>query len=167
LGVSHLTVKGYLVGFEVLMAVSTKMAVFWVLAPCSLVEVNFQRIFTLQKKIIRIMAGAKPRNLCRSLFKKLEILPLPCECIFSSMNIINNLERFQTNSTVHSVNTKNKNYLHRPVANLSCFQKGAHYAGIKVFNSLPPSLKTILDKKETFKVAFKRLLNTHTHLLFC
>jgi hypothetical protein len=31
------------VGFEVLMAVSTKMAVFWVVAPCSLVEV-YQRI---------------------------------------------------------------------------------------------------------------------------
>jgi hypothetical protein len=30
------------VGFEVLMVVSTKMAVFWVVAPCSLVEV-YQR----------------------------------------------------------------------------------------------------------------------------
>jgi hypothetical protein len=29
-------------GFEVLMAVNTKMAVFWVVAPCSLVEV-YQR----------------------------------------------------------------------------------------------------------------------------
>jgi hypothetical protein len=31
-----------IVGFEVLMAVSTKMAVFWVVAPCSLVEVYQQ-----------------------------------------------------------------------------------------------------------------------------
>jgi hypothetical protein len=31
--------RQYSVGFEVLMAVSTKMAVFWVVAPCSLVEV--------------------------------------------------------------------------------------------------------------------------------
>jgi hypothetical protein len=29
----------YQVGFEVLTAVSTKIAVFWVVAPCSLVEV--------------------------------------------------------------------------------------------------------------------------------
>jgi hypothetical protein len=42
------------------------------------------------------------------------------------------------------------------------FQKGAHYAGIKIFNSLPPSLKTISDKKEIFKIALKRYLNTHT-----
>jgi hypothetical protein len=46
------------------------------------------------------MVGAKPRNLCRSLFKTLEILPLPCEEIFSLMNFfINNLELFQINST--------------------------------------------------------------------
>jgi hypothetical protein len=77
--------------------------------------------------------------------------------IFSLMNfIVNNLEVFQTNSAIHSVNTRNKNHLHRSVAILSCFQKGAHYAGIKVFSSLPPSLKkTILDKEETFKVELK------------
>jgi hypothetical protein len=35
----HYTKVSNLVGFEVLTAVSTKMAVFWVVAPCSLVEV--------------------------------------------------------------------------------------------------------------------------------
>jgi hypothetical protein len=44
---------------------------------------NSKIIFTLQKIIFRIMAGAKPRNSCRSLFMRLEILPLPCEYIFS------------------------------------------------------------------------------------
>jgi hypothetical protein len=34
--------KSYCVGFEVLTAVSTKMAVFWIVAPCCLVEV-YQR----------------------------------------------------------------------------------------------------------------------------
>jgi hypothetical protein len=40
--------KNY-VGYEVLAAVSTKMAVFWVVAPCSLVEVyqRFRRICCL------------------------------------------------------------------------------------------------------------------------
>jgi hypothetical protein len=36
------------------------------------------RIFTLQKKIIRIIAGAQPVISCRSLLKKLQILPVPC-----------------------------------------------------------------------------------------
>jgi hypothetical protein len=43
---------------------------------------NSKRIFTLQKKIIRIMAGTKPRNSCGSLFRQLETLPLPCEYIY-------------------------------------------------------------------------------------
>jgi hypothetical protein len=37
---------------------------------------NGTKIFTLQNKIIRIMTGVKPRNSCRSLFNKLEILHL-------------------------------------------------------------------------------------------
>jgi hypothetical protein len=41
------------------------------------------KIFTLQKKIIRIMAGAQPRTSCGSLFKQLVILPVPCQYIFS------------------------------------------------------------------------------------
>jgi hypothetical protein len=40
------------VGFEVLTAVSMKMAVFWVVAPCSLVEV-YQRFEVLAASIIR------------------------------------------------------------------------------------------------------------------
>jgi hypothetical protein len=65
-----------------------------------------KKVFTLQKKIIRIMVGVKPQNSCRELFKRLQILPLACEYIFSLLNfIINNQEHFQTNSAVHSVNT--------------------------------------------------------------
>jgi hypothetical protein len=84
------------------------------------------------------MVGAHPRTPCRNLFKKLEILPVPWPYIFLLMNFcVNNQENFQTNSSVHSINTRNKLYLHRPIANLSCFQKTALYSGIRIFNSLP------------------------------
>jgi len=49
---------------------------------------------------------------------------------------VNNQELFETNSWIHSVNTRNRDHLHRQLANLSCFQKSAYYAGIKIFNSL-------------------------------
>jgi hypothetical protein len=45
-----------------------------------------KKLFTLQKKIVRIMVGIKPRNSCRDLFKTLQILPLPCE--YSETSII-------------------------------------------------------------------------------
>jgi hypothetical protein len=56
-----------------------------------------KKIFTLQKKIVRLMAGGKPRDSCKNLFKRLEILTLPCKYIFSLMIfIVKNQEFFQT-----------------------------------------------------------------------
>jgi hypothetical protein len=108
-----------------------------------------KNIFTLQRKVVRIMAGVKPRISYRTLFKRLEFLPLPFEYIFPLTNfIVNNQKLFQANSTVHSVNTRNKHQLHRPIANLSGFQKSAFYAGIKIFNSLPTSLTNLMNKKQ-------------------
>jgi IS1 family transposase len=127
---------------------------------------NSKQIFTLQKKIIRIMVGAQPRTPCRSLFKKLEILPVPCQYIFSLMNfILNNQEHFQTNSSIHSIDTSNMHHLHRPNANLSCFQKSTFYAGITIFNRLPLSLTSLKNEKTKFKAALRKYLNTHSSYL--
>jgi hypothetical protein len=129
---------------------------------------NIRKIFTLQKKIIEIMASVKPRNLCRNLFRRLEILTLPCEYIFSLMNfIVNNQEHFQTNSTLHSVNTRNRYDLHRPDTSLSGFQKSAYYSGIKIFSNLPCSLRSLINKRMQFKAALKRYLNTCLSLCWC
>jgi hypothetical protein len=59
-----------------------------------------EKIVTLQKQIVRIMAGAQPRISYRSLFKQLQILPLPCQYVslLSSLNVIvNNQENLQRN----------------------------------------------------------------------
>ena len=86
---------------------------------------NSGKIFTLQKKIVRIMAGAQPRTSCRSLFtKKFEILPVPCQYILSLIKFFaNNQETFKTNSSIHNINTRNKHYFHRPNAKLSLKKK--------------------------------------------
>jgi hypothetical protein len=108
---------------------------------------NSKIIFTLQKRTVRIIAGVKYRTSCRNLFMSLEILPYPCEYIFTLMNfVLNNQEHFQTNSAVHSVNTRDRDHFHRPTANLSCFQKSAYYDGIKIFNSLPSDLRSLVNR---------------------
>jgi hypothetical protein len=56
--------KATYVGFEVLMAVSTKMAVFWVVAPCSVVEGNvadFKDTSSLRKKSWSFLLNYKPK----------------------------------------------------------------------------------------------------------
>jgi hypothetical protein len=121
-----------------------------------------RKILTLQRKIIRIMASVKPRNSCRSMFKRLEILTRLYEYIFSLMNFkVNNQEYFQTHSALHSINTRNV-YDHIPAVNLSCFQKSTCYCGIKIFNSLPCSHKHFVNKKVQFKATLKIYLNTQS-----
>jgi hypothetical protein len=41
-----------------------------------------KRVFTLQKKTVRLMMGAKSRNSCRDLFGRLETVTIPFEYIF-------------------------------------------------------------------------------------
>jgi hypothetical protein len=71
------------------------------------------------------MAVAQPRTTCSSLFKQLEIPPVPCQYIDTFINElhINNQEIFQTNSPIHYINIRNEYHLHRPNANLSCLKK--------------------------------------------
>jgi hypothetical protein len=124
---------------------------------------NSGKIFTLQKKIITIMAVAKHKPSCRSLFKQLEILPVPCQYILSFMSfIINNQEIFQTNSPINNINTSNKHHLHGPKTNQSCFKKkSTFYVGIKIFNSLQPSVTILKNDKAKFKAAVRKCLHTH------
>ena len=122
---------------------------------------NSGKILTVQKTIVIIMAGAQPRTSRPSLFKQLEILPAPRQYILSLTSfIINYQDIFQINSSIHNINTRNKHHLHRPNANLSCFQKkSTFYAGIQIFYGLPPSVT--IPKKNTAK--FKETLRKYQH----
>jgi hypothetical protein len=109
------------------------------------------------------MDCAQPRLSCISLFKQLEILPVPCQYnMFSLISfIINNQEIFQTNSSIFHINARNKQHLHRPNANLPCFQKSTFYAGINIFNILPPRVTIVKNDKAEFEAALRKYLNTH------
>jgi len=79
------------------------------------------------------MVGAHNRTHCKSLFKKLDILPDPCQYIFSLMNFfVDNQENFQTNSSVYNIVKRNKDHFHRPISNLPSFQKGAFFCGVNI-----------------------------------
>jgi len=86
------------------------------------------KIFRIQKRVIRIITNSRARNSCRELFKKLEILSLYSQYIFSlSVFVIKNKHLFSTNYQIHSVHTRFKTNLHIPIAHLTTFQKGVYY----------------------------------------
>jgi len=122
---------------------------------------NSGKTVTLQNRIFKVMVAAQPRTSHNSLLKQSEILPVPCQCMLSLTSfIINYQDIFQINSSIHNINTRNKHHLHRPNANLSCFQKkSTFYAGIQIFYGLPPSVT--IPKKNTAK--FKETLRKYQH----
>jgi hypothetical protein len=138
-------------------SIMTYRLIFWGNSLCSNI------IFRLQKRIIRIIVGIRGRDSCREHFKKLKILPLPSQNILSLLLfVVDNGDYFKVNSEIHDINTRNKLHLHPPISNLSVYQKGTHYSGIKAFNSLPPQVKDSSHNRNQFKRALKNFLYFHS-----
>ena len=61
---------------------------------------------------------------CRSLFKKLEILPLTSQYMLSLlMFVVQNKNFFLTNKENHNIDTRQRNNSYLPQANLTIYQK--------------------------------------------
>jgi hypothetical protein len=120
-------------------------------------------IFRIQKRVIRIITYAKPRDSCRELFKDLKILPLYSQYIFSlSLFVVNNNDQYKSNQEIHSFNTRYTTNLHLPTSNLAVFQSGTYYSGIRVSNHLPSSIQSLSNVVKLFNpllLLFKALLH--------
>ena len=89
------------------------------------------------------MSGVEPRSSCRSLYRKLNILPIACQYTLSLMLFIaDNQKDSLTDAYVHGLDTRNKNHLYLPAVSLFCVQKGVSYPGVKIFNSLPSNTQS-------------------------
>jgi hypothetical protein len=89
------------------------------------------KIFSLQKKIIRLMTGCRYRDSCIKLFINSEILPLLSQYILSLlMFMIRNRSQFSINSEIHNSNTRQHANFHQPSVNVTKYQKGVYYLGV-------------------------------------
>ena len=69
------------------------------------------------------MEGCGNRVSCRNLFKKLQILPLKSQYILSMlMFVVQNKKIFLTNNENHNLDTRQRNNLYLPQANLNIYQ---------------------------------------------
>ena len=100
--------------------------------------------------------NARNRDSCHQLFKNLKILPLKSQYIFSLLLFVaKNRDLYESNSEIHNIYTRFSSDLHTPTANLTTFQKGPYYFGIKVFNHLPTSIKNTSHDINQFR-CFKK-----------
>jgi len=96
---------------------------------------------------------------CQQLYKDLNILPIWSQYIYSILLFVTkNKDQFLSNSQVHKINTRQTFDLYVPTANLTIYQKGIYYSGIKIYNHLPAAIKDLSDDKNKFKLALKRYL---------
>jgi len=57
------------------------------------------------------------------------------------MLVVNNINLFLDNAELYTTKTRNSNNERPPLSQLTKYQKGDHYTGIRVFNHLPTSIK--------------------------
>jgi len=74
------------------------------------------------------------------------------------MFVVKNSYLIESNSDFHILSTRYDSDLHLCIANLTIFQKGAFYSGIKMYKHLPQSLKELSNDVRQFRLALKRIL---------
>jgi len=117
------------------------------------------KVFRLQNRIIRITMGCKSRDSCRELFISLKILPLPCQYILCLLQfVIKNKDLFTTDNEIHTLCTRQHRNFHQPSVNLTKYQTGVFYMGIKIYNSLPSYIKNESNNYKKFGSLLKKLL---------
>jgi hypothetical protein len=127
--------------------------IFWGNSSCS------HAIFLLQKKAVRAVLGYGNTVSCRNIFKELGILLLASQYLFSLLLfILYNKPLFSSYIDSHTTATRQSQDLYSPQANLTVYQKGVYYAGVKMFNKLPTEIKSTYSNFKRFKVVLRHFL---------
>jgi hypothetical protein len=111
------------------------------------ISVESKKILLQQKRIIRAMTGTNFRTSCRNLFRKLEILTLSSQYIYSTMKLLSsNLDQFTFNSSVCNINTRLRLKLHKPIVKLKMNQRSSYNSCMNIYNKLPDDLAYLITK---------------------
>ena len=62
------------------------------------------------------------------------------------------------NSEIHHVDTRQRATFHQPSMNLTKYQKGVYYLGVKVFSMLPSYIKIESHNPKKFKLILQKFL---------
>ena len=100
------------------------------------------KIFRLQKQAVRLLSDChslSKRVSCRTRFRQLNILTLPCVYIYEQvMFIYKNQHLVRPNCDFHDHNTRQRNALRNNRVFTSVGEKSSLHLAIKLYNRLPP-----------------------------
>lgn len=105
-----------------------------------------QRLFGLQRRAMRILAGVGCQDDCKSYFCTFNILTFPCLFIFRCLTFVsNNINNFRALNSFHNYNTRS-NLMCLNNLRLNRSRHGTNYYCIKFYNVLPHNLRNIPSK---------------------
>lgn len=103
-----------------------------------------KKLLILQKRAIRIIAGAYYREHCKPLFRKLGILTVTSLFILECLMFVKlNLDVIPTNSVVHSYHTRFNYHLRITQCNYMSTINSSYELAIRLYNMLPASIKKL------------------------
>jgi hypothetical protein len=120
---------------------------------------NSKQVFVAQKKIIRNIMNVNFKTSCRGFFKRLYIMPLYSQYIFSLLLlVVKNMHLFVKNAGIHTINTQQSVNLHLPSVKLTKYKKGTYYMGAEMFQHVPWTIRKLSNNVEKFRIAPKNFL---------
>ena len=92
-------------------------------------------------------------------FQSLGILTITSQYILFLMKfLLQNQEKFTSSTEVHNFNTRNKLKLHKPISNLTLYQKTVYYMSIRIFNKLPDCIARLVENERSFISTLRQYL---------
>lgn len=118
---------------------------------------DFSRVFVIQKYAVRIIAGLKYGESCRSAFKDLNILTAIGVYIYELVCFVRTHKNlFDGNAVDHKYETRHRQLLSCDLHSSTLYQKGAHYRGCFLYNLVPAVIKEAASTP-----LFKKKLREH------
>lgn len=101
-------------------------------------------VFLAQKRIIRCVGGLRPLESCRGFFVRANVMTFFGILIFElSLFVHQNKQLLTVNMDYHEYNTRGRSDFAIPALRLTTSQKSPENLGIKIYNKLPFSLKSL------------------------
>ena len=114
------------------------------------------RVFTAQKRILRLVFNLGPLDSCRPYFRSEGLLTFPSIFIYKAVCFVqSNLQSFATPQ--HNHNTRGKDLLRLDHHATSLFERSPNYCFAKLYNKLPSSIKN-QESVHIFKKKAKEFL---------
>lgn len=116
----------------------------------------FNSVFLLQKRAIRYLCGAKPRESCRPLFLSHGILTLCCLFVLETVCLVFRKYKLEL-ELMGRYSTRQDRLLRLPIPRTELIRGSIIYGGKKLFNRLPLELRMLNSEKRLRKEAKKFL----------